>query len=220
MRRVSAPVRIGIVEDDAFVVDALRSRIDEAVGFEVVGTASSVEGLVPLVASHFPDVLLVDVRLGPGDGIAAVAAAARRGMRPKVVLMTAHPDREAVRSALEVGADGFLLKGDLGQHWRLAVESAISGGAFFSPLIGAAIARQHADLDRFEERRRFRASLARLSPIELRVLELLPTGATVPEMARTLTYGTTSVKAAIAGVVEKLGVENRAQASAMYAQHR
>ena len=80
--------------------------------------------------------------------------------------------------------------------------------------------RQHAYLDRFEERRRFRASLARLSPIEQRVLELLPTGATVPQMARTLTYGTTSVKAAIAGVVEKLGVENRAQASALFAQHR
>lgn len=212
-------VRVGIIEDDAFVVDTLAGLIERTEGFEVVGARADAAGLHDLAAAHFPDVLLVDVRLGSTDGIEAVADARRRGLRSKVVFMTAHPSRQVVRSALEVGLEGFLDKGDVNRHWRLAVESAMEGGVFFSPSIGAWIARHEADLDRFAERRRFQDAFAQLSPLEQRVLAMLPSGASVPEMARELRFGQTTVKSAIATIVGRLGVENRSQASALHSRH-
>lgn len=213
-------VRVAIVEDDPFIVDTLSRLIAESDGFEAVAARDSAEGLHELLAAHFPDVVLVDVRLGADDGIEAVARARRRGMRAKVVFMTAHVGQQVVRSALEVGLDGFLHKGDLAQHWQAAVEAATEGGVLFSPVVGAYIAQQAAGIDRYEERRRFQQALTQLSPLERRVLEQLPSGATVPEMARQLNFGATTVKVAIAGVIAKLGVDNRAQAGALMSRYQ
>ncbi|MFC7432129.1 MULTISPECIES: response regulator [unclassified Agrococcus] len=214
------PVRIAIVEDDAFVVSMLRQLVHGVEGYEVVGEAAEPAGIAPLVAAHFSDVLLVDVRLGDASGIAAIAALRRSGVvRPRVVFMTAHLDDRVVRDALEVGLDGFLHKVDVSSGWQASVDAAMRGEVVLSPLVGAFIARQAADPARLVERRRVEAAVSRLSDLDRAVLRLLPEGLTNPELAARLHSGATRVKEALARIQHALGVENRTQATALVVRH-
>lgn len=214
------PVRIAIVEDDAFVAGMLRQLVDASDGYEVVGVAADAAGISPLVAAHFPDVLLVDVRLGEASGIVAVDALRRSGVaRPRVVFMTAQLDDRVVRDALEVGLDGFLHKSDVAGSWRIAVDAAARGEVVLSPIVGSFIARQAADPDRLAERRRIEAAVASLSDADRAVLRVLPEGLTAAEIARTVHVGTTSAKQSLARIQQALGVDNRTRAAALVMRH-
>jgi DNA-binding NarL/FixJ family response regulator len=214
------PTRIAIVEDDAFVVSMLRQLIAREEGYEVVGDASSPRDVAPLVAAHFPDVLLVDVRLRDGDGIAAVEALRRSGStRTRVVFMTAQLDDRVVRDALEAGLDGFLHKSDVADRWQDAVDAAVRGEVVLSPIVGAFIARQSANPHRLAERRRVETAVASLSEADRAVLRLLPEGLTIPELARALHAGATGVKQSVARIQATLGVDNRMQAAALVMRH-
>lgn len=214
------PVRIAIVEDDAFVADMLRRLVDASDGCEVVGTAADAAGIAPLVAAHFPDVLLVDVRLGADSGVVAVDALRRAGVaRPRVVFMTAQLDDRVVREALEVGLDGFLHKSDVAGSWRAAVDAAVRGEVVLSPIVGSFIARQAAAPERLAERRRVEAAIASLSDADRAVLRVLPEGLSAPEIARAVHVGTTSAKQSLARITQALGVDNRTQATTLVVRH-
>ena len=214
------PTRIAIVEDDAFVVDALRQLIARVPGYEVVGQASAPREVAPLVAAHFPDVLLVDVRLREGSGIAAVEALRRSAAsRARVVFMTAQLDDRIVRDALEAGLDGFLHKSDLSDRWQDAVDAAVRGEVVLSPIVGAFIARQSANPHRLAERRRVEAAVASLSEADRAVLRMLPEGLTIPDLARALHAGQTGVKQSLARIQAAFGVENRIQAASLAVRH-
>ncbi|SDH41101.1 response regulator transcription factor [Agrococcus jejuensis] len=214
------PVRIAIVEDDAFVAGMLRQLIEASEGYDVVGDAADAAGIAPLVAAHFPDVLLVDVRLGEASGIVAIDALRRSGAaRPRVVFMTAQLDDRVVRDALEVGLDGFLHKSDVAGSWRAAVDAAVRGEVVLSPIVGSFIARQAADADRLAERRRVEAAVASLTDADRAVLRVLPEGLPVPELARAVHVGATSVKQSLARIQQALGVDNRTQATVLVVRH-
>lgn len=214
------PVRIAIVEDDAFVTDRLRELVEASDGYEVVGAVEDAAGIAPLVAAHFPDVLLVDVRLGAASGIVAIDALRRAGAaRARVVFMTAQLDDRVVRDALEVGLDGFLHKSDVAGSWRAAVDAAVRGEVVLSPIVGSFIARQAADPDRLAERRRVEAAVASLSDADRAVLRVLPEGLSAPEIARAVHVGTTSAKQSLARITQALGVDNRTQATALVVRH-
>lgn len=214
------PVRIAIVEDDAFVTSMLRQLVEAADGYEVVGDAADAAGIAPLVAAHFPDVLLVDVRLGEASGIVAIDALRRVSpARPHVVFMTAQLDDRVVREAMEVGLDGFLHKSDVAGSWRHAVDAAVRGEVVLSPIVGSFIARQAADPGRLAERRRVEAAVASLSPGDRAVLRVLPEGLSAPEIARAVHVGTTSAKQSLARITQALGVDNRTQATALVVRH-
>lgn len=213
-------VRIAIVEDDAFVVSMLRQLVDGVDGYEVVGTASDAASLAPLVAAHFPDVLLVDVRLADANGIVAVDALRRAGgTRARVVFMTAALDDRVVRDALEAGLDGFLHKSDVASSWQVAVDAAVRGEVVLSPIVGSFIARQAADPERLAERRRVESAVATLSDADRAVLRLLPEGLAVPDLARAVHAGATSVKQSLARIQQVLGVDNRTQATTLVVRH-
>jgi AmiR/NasT family two-component response regulator len=120
------PLNILIVEDETLVGIGLQELI-AALGHHCVGQASTPEQALELFRDRQPDVVLVDVRLGPADGL-EVARQCLQLRRVPMIVISAYSDPEQVRRAGEAGVFGYLVKPvDQGQ---LAAQLAVAVGRF------------------------------------------------------------------------------------------
>mgnify|MGYP000122503317 CR=1 FL=1 len=120
-------VRILIVDDHQLAREGLKAVLSDD-GFAVVGEAASGEEAVALVTRLVPDVVLMDVRLGPGiDGLEATRRIAALGLPSRVIMLSLHDLPAYVREALGAGASGYVLKDASIAELRGAVSQVMAG---------------------------------------------------------------------------------------------
>ena len=103
--------RVLIVDDHPVVRSGLRALLDGADGVEVVGAAASGEEALMLASETHPDVVLCDLRLGPGlDGVGVTAALQAQQGGPAVLILTTYDNDSDIARAVLAGAAGYLLK--------------------------------------------------------------------------------------------------------------
>jgi AmiR/NasT family two-component response regulator len=105
---VSASRHVLIVEDDLLVALGLRSDLEKS-GHEVVAQASAAAEAMTLYRTHQPDFVLLDIRLGPEDGI-DLAKALLKERRCPMLILSAYSDRQLVERATAAGVFGYLIK--------------------------------------------------------------------------------------------------------------
>lgn len=194
-------VRVLLVDDHPVVRTGLRAVLDAREGITVVGEAATGEEAITLAGHLAPDVVLCDLRLGPGIGGVAVTKALRALPHPPAVLILTTYDRDAeILGAIEAGAAGYLLKDVPPDTIVEAIRTAAQGGMFLPPELATRVVRG------------MRSTLPRLTERELEVLRLLATGASNKDIARTLFVTEATVKSHLVHVFTKLGVDSRARA--------
>lgn len=120
----AAPVTVLIVDDHPVVRDGLRGMFASAAGFEVLGEAGDgIEG-VELATRLDPDVVLMDLRMPGGGGVAAIVELARRAPRCRVLVLTTYDTDSDTLPAIEAGATGYLLKDTPREELFTAVRAA------------------------------------------------------------------------------------------------
>lgn len=209
-----AAARILIVDDHQLAREGLRAVLaDSAV--EVVGVAATGEEAIDQVRALRPDVVLMDVRLGPGiDGLEATRRIAALGLPTRVLMLTLHDMPAYVREALAAGAAGYVLKDTAIGDLLAAIDQVMAGNSAVPlALVNAAMRSaplpgREADISRLLTRR------------ELDVVELVARGLTNKEIARELAISPATVKAHVERVIGKLGVADRTQAAVMATQMR
>lgn len=175
---------------------------------EVVAEAADGAGLAEVVRRHRPDVALVDVQMPGMDGLAAMRALPAWPDPPALAVLTTFDLDDYVAAALELGAQGFLLKDAEPDALVRAVLDLAAGGAVLDPRITARL------LPRLRTSRlRGNAQLDALSTRERQVLELLANGQPNSAIAAALGLSEATVKSYVSTVLTKLGVENRVQAA-------
>jgi DNA-binding NarL/FixJ family response regulator len=120
-------IRVLLVDDQLVVRRGLRVLLDDAPDIEVVGEAVSGPEAVAAVGVLHPDVVLMDVRMPDGDGIAATRTLSAEPDPVPVVVVTTFDLDEYVFGALEAGAVGFLLKSAEPEDLAAAVRAAARG---------------------------------------------------------------------------------------------
>ncbi|MER7112159.1 response regulator transcription factor [Streptomyces sp. NPDC000229] len=198
-------VRILLCDDHAVVRAGLLALLGSAPGIEVVGEAGSGEEAVAMAAKLKPDVVLMDLQLGPGiDGVEAT----RRIASPDVhvlVLTTYDTDADVTR-AIGAGATGYLLKAERPEELFAAIHAAAQGRTALS----APVARRAASA----------ASLPALTDRERDILGQLAHGLGNREIARALFISEATVKTHLGRIYAKLGVDTRAGAVAVAKEQR
>ncbi|MCT9091504.1 response regulator transcription factor [Streptomyces sp. ASQP_92] len=202
-----AAITLLICDDHPVVRDGLRGMFASDDGFEVLGEArDGVEG-VDLAQRLDPDVVLMDLRMPGGGGVAAIAELTRRGLRSKVLVLTTYDTDSDTLPAIEAGATGYLLKDAPREELFTAVRAAAAGRTVLSPAIAS----------RLVTAVRTPAGPAGepLSGREREVLELVAKGTSNREIARALFISEATVKTHLTHIYGKLGAKDRAAAVAV-----
>lgn len=205
-------VRILIVDDHQLAREGLKAVLSDD-GLEVVGEATSGEEAVDLVARLQPDVVLMDVRLGPGiDGLEATRRIVALGLQSRVLMLSLHDMPAYVREALAAGAAGYVLKDASITELRGAVSQIMAGQSVMPlNLINAALRQSEREV-------RPADALNTLTPREREVLAQIAEGLTNKEIARRLSVSPATIKAHVERIIAKLGVSDRTQAAVLVAR--
>lgn len=200
--------RVLLVDDQDLVRQGLRLILDLA-GLDVVAEARDGAEAVAAVATHGPDVVLMDLRMPGMDGVEATRRIVASSPARVLVLTTFDVDEHVV-DALRAGAVGFLLKDVTGEGLVEAVGRAAAGEPVVSP---AVLTRM---MDHFAARPPAAAALPpgfdELSDREREVLALIGRGRSNAEIAADLVISMATVKTHVRHVFAKLGLRDRAQA--------
>ncbi|MEU6628085.1 response regulator transcription factor [Streptomyces parvus] len=201
-------VTLVVVDDHPVVRDGLRGMFTAAPGFDVLGEAANGVDALAVVGELDPDVVLMDLRMPGGGGVAAIAELTRRGARSKVLVLTTYDTDSDTLPAIEAGATGYLLKDAPREELFAAVRAAADGRSVLSPAVASRLMT------------RVRTPAAdpaetTLSAREREVLVLVARGTTNREIAAELFISEATVKTHLTHVFAKLGAKDRAAAVAV-----
>ncbi|MFS0697312.1 response regulator [Streptomyces nitrosporeus] len=201
------PITLVLVDDHPVVRDGLRGMFTSAPGFRVLGEAADGVAAIGLVLELDPDVVLMDLRMPGGGGVAAIAELTRRGARSRVLVLTTYDTDSDTLPAIEAGATGYLLKDAPRDELFTAVRAAAEGRTVLSPAVAS----------RLVTRVRTPAGPAgeALSAREREVLALVARGTSNREIAAVLFISEATVKTHLTHVFAKLGAKDRAAAVAV-----
>ena len=130
-------VRVLIVDDHTLVRAGLARLLQGFAGVDVCAEASRADEALDLALIHRPDVVLMDLSLPGRSGIEAMTAIRAELPVTRVLIMSMHDDAQHVRSALERGAAGFVVKDAAPLELELALRTAAGGEVFLSPRLSS-----------------------------------------------------------------------------------
>jgi two-component system nitrate/nitrite response regulator NarL len=173
---------------------------------DVVAEAADGRSALASIRELAPDVAVLDYRLPELDGIAVTNAVVRDGIPTRVLVISAFTDSGVVYKVLETGAAGFISKESRREQIADAVLACARGETIVPPEVAAGLVS--------EIRLRKQTDVPVLTPREQEILHLIAAGKSLPEIAKELYLGVTTVKTHVQHLYEKLGVSDRAAAVA------
>jgi DNA-binding NarL/FixJ family response regulator len=201
-----APARIAIVEDDEVLRESLSETIGSIEGLRLIGAVANLKEALGLVAQQ-PEVFLVDLSLPDGLGFDLIKELRRSAATCKAIVISVFGDVENVVRAIEVGADGYLLKGSGLDQVADAIATVLAGGAPLSPAVAGHILRKLRADHRSPPQRQ-----AALTSREREVLEGLAKGLTFKELASLHGISAFTVGDHVKAIYRKLEVNSRSEA--------
>ena len=190
-------MKILLVDDHALIRAGLANLLTQN-NHEVVAEASTSSQASALINTHKPEIVLVDINLGTSSGIDLIKEMKKSGAASKFVVLTMHDDTQTLESAKDAGAIAFVTKSAPTESLLEILQTIATGTDKF---LKAGKINQITEAKDFE-----------LTPRELEVLTLLPTGATANAIGALLFLTEATVKTHLASIYRKLAANNRAQA--------
>ncbi len=189
--------RILIVDDHKMMRDALRSLLEERLGYECVAEANDGYEAVKKAKQFQPDIVIMDITLPNINGIEATRLIKSEQSDIKVVVLSMHAKRNYVQQALEAGASGYLHKHSSLEDLSAALAAVSNGRTYLSPIPGSAdelgISKNNGNA-------------ARLTRREMQVLQLIAEGNTTKEIAAILAISEKTVETHRKQIMDKLDI--------------
>jgi DNA-binding NarL/FixJ family response regulator len=205
------PIRLAIVDDDPLVRAGLAMLLAGSPDIEVVAEAADGAEADALVDAHWPDVVLMDIRMPRVDGLVATERLRSRSRAPHVIVLTTFNADDHVLRALRAGASGFLLKDTPPRDIMQAIRTVAAGEAMLSPSVTRQLIEHVADPAAAARRDHARVQLDRLTDREREVAMALGRGRSNAEIGADLHMSVPTVKAHVSRLLTKLGLNNRVQ---------
>jgi DNA-binding NarL/FixJ family response regulator len=201
-------IRVVVADDQALIRGGFRALLDAEPDIEVVGEAATGEAALELVRRGHPDVVLMDIRMPGGDGLAATEAIVADPAlgSTRIIVVTTFELDEYVAQAIRAGASGFLVKDTEPAELIRAVRVVASGDALLSPGVTRRLLTQvagaiAAPLDD--------GAIAGLTDREREVLALVGRGLTNEEIGGELFLSPLTAKTHVSRIMSKLAARDR-----------
>jgi len=174
--------------------------------FELVGIVEDGRAMLDAVEKLKPDVVVADVSMPLLNGIEAVRQLKKKNKNIAVVMLTMHLDVTYAASAFEAGASGYVLKHSAPSELITAINSALKGRTYITPLLAGELLQFHKQKPPGES-----GALAQLTSRQREVLQLLAEGRCVKEVASVLQISTRTVEFHKYSMMESLGLKSTAE---------
>lgn len=203
-------VRVYVVDDHPVFRDGVRVALENVPDLEIAGESGAGEDALTALAEPDVrvDVVLMDLHLPGCSGVEATRrlhSSRRGGPAPRVLVMSASVEDDAVVAALRAGAYGYLDKGASRAELLGAVRCVAGGGAVFSPAVAERLSRYFSALHTVPAGRAF----PQLTQREREVLDLIARSYNNRRIARELVLSEKTVRNHISNIFTKLGVRDR-----------
>lgn len=199
--------RVFLVDDHEIVRRGIADIIDAAEGLEVVGESGGVRGTLGRIGATLPDVVVLDVRLGDGNGVDLCRDIRSAFPRIACLMLTAFDDDDASRLAVLAGAAGYVLKDIRGQHLVDGIRQVARGRSLISPVLRDRVAAE------LQSAAPVTGLIAPLTLRESQVLQLIAEGLTNKQIGERLELAEKTVKNYVSALLAKLSMERRTQAA-------
>jgi DNA-binding NarL/FixJ family response regulator len=198
-------ITVFLADDHAVVRDGLRFMLQAQPDIQVIGAAANGRDALRQVAKLRPDVVVMDIAMPEMNGIEAAWEIGQVCPSTQVVFLSMHATPEHVFRSLQAGARGYLLKESAGIEVVDAVRAVHAGRRYLSAKISDQL------VDDYVQRRQAsgaKGPLARLSPREWEVLQLVVEGKSSTEIADMLFLSPKTVETYRSRLMQKLGLHD------------
>ena len=211
---VSTMIKILIADDHLIIRQGLRLILETAPDFELVGEACDGAEAVSLCQKLTPDVALMDLRMPNMDGLAAIEQLRAKQPGVAVVILTTFNEDDLMLRGLQAGARGYLLKDTDRATLFDTIHAAARGETLLTPdIMARLLSRANAPSSESKS-----GGPTNMTEREQQVLTAVARGGRSKEIAAQLGISERTVKAHLASIYNKLGVDSRAAAIAVAAQ--
>lgn len=200
-------IKVMITDDHAMIREGLKSIIEFDENIRVVEEAGSGKECLDKLNAANPDVLLLDINMPEMSGIETLGLLMKRKRRPKVLMLTVHNETEYLLKAVDMGADGYILKDSDSRELNRAINCVYNGDKFIQPslipFLNSKLIARDIDRDKIEV----------LSNRELEVLKLVAAGYSNKDISDKLCISERTVKNHLSNVFKKIECSDRTQAA-------
>ncbi|GLS45983.1 response regulator transcription factor [Methylobacterium brachythecii] len=187
-------IRLFIADDHTIFREGLKQILSEQDDFEIVGEATTGDGLVERISALVCDVVLLDLSMPGRSGIGLVRDVASIG-GSRVVVLSMHEERQYVIEAMKAGAVGYVTKASASDQLIETIRKTAAGERVVSPSASQALIRQMLEPE---------PPHTALSPRERQIFDRLVTGRSVSAIARELDVSIKTVSTHKSNVLLKL----------------
>jgi DNA-binding NarL/FixJ family response regulator len=206
-----AQPRVFLVDDHELILSGIRSELAGSV--DLVGEADEVDVAIEMILERTPDVVLLDVHMPGGGGLAVLNAVSGKCPTIRFLALSVSDAAEDVISVIRAGARGYVTKNISGPDLLDAIYRVAAGDAVFSPRLAGfvldAFSLEGVNLDAGD----VDPELDQLTPRERQVLRLIARGYSYRDIGTELTISTKTVESHVSSVLRKLQLSNRHQLS-------
>jgi DNA-binding NarL/FixJ family response regulator len=199
----ATPIRIFLVDDHRLFLSGVRSELGQK--FDIAGVAQDVDSAITGIKEAVPDVVLVDVHMPDGGGIAVIGGVAADHPDVRFLALSVSDAPEDVIAVIRAGARGYVTKSISPTELATAIRRVNEGDAVFSPRLAGFV------LDAFagELRGPIDPELDQLTTREREVLRFIARGYTYKEIAKQLYLSVKTIESHVSAVLRKLQLSNR-----------
>ena len=196
-------ISVYLVDDHSLFLTGVRAEL--SADFEVLGVAGDVDTAIDEIRSLKPDVVLVDVHMPGGGGVAVVKNTAETSPDVRFLALSVSDAPEDVIAMIRAGCRGYVTKSISPEELADAIQRVNAGDAVFSPSLAGFVLEAFSKAVPIDED----PELDQLTPREKEVLRQIARGYQYKQVARRLDISTKTVETHVSSVLRKLQLSNR-----------
>lgn len=200
-------INVMLADDHVLIREGIKQLLEFDGSMKVIAEASDGIECLEKLKNVKPDILLLDINMPNMNGIDVLKELKEKNDPLKVLILTVHSEVEYLVKAVDIGANGYILKDSGSAELKQAINAVIDEGSYIKPnLIPALNSRLiNRDMDR--------EKLASLTKREVEILTQVACGMFNKEIAVNLNISERTVKNHISNIFKKIDASDRTQAA-------
>lgn len=207
MEKTTDKIKIMIADDHNLLREGLKQLLEFDGSMEIIAEASDGIECLEILNNVNPDILLLDINMPLKNGIEVLEELKVSKPNLKILILTVHGEVEYLIKAIDIGADGYIMKDSESSELKRAINEILSGEKYIQPslipMLNNKLANRDIDKDKLNS----------LTSRELEVLVQVANGMFNKEIAINLNISERTVKNHISNIFKKIDVSDRTQAA-------